>query len=123
MSPEDPSIEGLIETLTEKLYSHDYLLTRRQAKAIGLKVEEPEPTLEQAMVDLLEQYEADLFLREQFNPLALVSRSPNQQAQFTNDRAYVESAGRLDAFQTEGIAAMTPQGLEMQVLREGWTQL
>jgi len=118
---DDPTVDGIIETLTEKLYSHDYLITRREAKSIGLKVEEPESKLEQALVDLLQQYEADLELRAPFNPLAaLATTNPYP---FKLDRAYIESAGRLDGFQTEGRAALAPQGVQMQVIREGWTQL
>lgn len=114
-------VNSIVETLTEKLYSHDYLITRREAKDIGLRVEQPSADLEKAIFALYEAYEADLQLREPFNPLQHLGQ--NQQVQVTTDRACLETTDRLDMFQTEMGFRVTPQGLQGQPLREGWKQL
>lgn len=111
---------SIIATLTEKLHSHDYLITRREAKEIGLKVELPEQDLENAIFNLYEAYETDLHLREPFNPIEALAGNP--QVRLTNDRAILESTGRVDVFQTEAVFMATPQGVQGQVLRERWVQ-
>ena len=44
---EEGQVDNLVETMTEKLYSHDYLITRDEAERIGLvhKAVEPEQLL------------------------------------------------------------------------------
>lgn len=114
-------VSSIIEMLTEKLYSHDYLITRREAKDIGLRVEQPPPDLEEAVFALYEAYETVLRLREPFNPLHHLGQ--NQQVQVTTDRACLETTDQIDMFQTEMVFRVTPQGLQGQPLREGWKQL
>lgn len=111
-------IDRIVETLTEKLYSHDYLITRVEAKEIGLKVQYPEQAVEAAIYELFQAYESDLQLLQPFNPVAALGQQP--QARVVNDRACLETIGRVDTFRTELGLQLSPQGLQAQPLREGW---
>lgn len=122
MGAEDTTIDAIVETLTEKLYSHDYLISRHEAKALGLKVKNPEPALEESMVRVYEMYATDLELGRPYNPIAVLQGQT--QRTFIVDRAYVESTEQLDAFQTERTLARTPDGrIADQIIREGWSQI
>jgi hypothetical protein len=122
MASDDNSVDSIVETLTEKLYSHDYLISRREAKSIGLKIADPDAGTEVEMVGLYEAYASDLEFGEAFNPIAEV-RSVTQRT-FSLDRAYIESVGRLDAFQTERTFTKLPDGnIQDQILREGWSEI
>lgn len=54
------AIDSVVETLTEKLYAHDYLITRDEAASLGLKVKKPDNAVEAAMWELYKSYEAYL---------------------------------------------------------------
>lgn len=112
------TVEGIITTLTEKLYSHDYLITRVEAKKMGLQVESPSGDLEKAIRALHDAYEQDLRMLDRFNPLQELGSAPSKKT--TNDRAILESSARLDTFQTEFDLKATPQGIQAQPTREGW---
>ena len=128
MDPENPAIDSIVETLTEKLYSHDYLISRREARTIGLKVEDASAEVEAAVGTLYDEYEKDLQLREAFNPmgqLAAAAATPGQppQVRVQLDRALVESTGRSDVFRTELTLQPHPQGLQTIPHFEGWKTL
>lgn len=114
-------VEGIIENMTEKLHSHDYLISRKEAKEMGLKVVIPENDLDQAINNLFEAYDADLSMREAFNPMMGLSKQP--QVTFKLERAHLESTDRLDAFISHRAYAVTPQGIQEQHLKEGWEKL
>lgn len=118
MSQEDVAIDSIVETLTEKLYSHDYLIARKEAKAIGLKVAEPVTDLELKLSQLYDLYETDLELRHPFNPMALLART--QPAHIAVDRAYLETVGRCDVYRTEQTLQQHPQGVQAIPIFEGW---
>ena len=128
MDSENPAIDSIVETLTEKLYSHDYLISRREARTIGLKVEDASAEVEAAVGTLYDEYEKDLQLREAFNPmgqLAAAAATPGQppQVRVQLDRALVESTGRSDVFRTELTLQPHPQGLQTIPHFEGWKTL
>jgi hypothetical protein len=114
------TVEKIIKYLTEELYSHDYLITRVEAKQLGLKVEHPAPELEQPTFDLYCEYESMLQLREPFNPVQQLAQKP--QAKLLTQRACLETTERLDVFSTESDWRSTPQGPMGQIIREGWVQ-
>ena len=101
-------IDTIVETLTEKLYTHDYAITRHEAKnTLGLKVVYPEPELDQAMWKLYEQYEKDLAIREPLNPLTILGDNSSS-ADFSYVGAVIESVQRSDTFHIEGTITRTP---------------
>lgn len=102
-------IAPIVEALTNK-YTHDYPMCRQEAVAIGLKVSEPKPEVEEMMMMLFDQYEESLILQEPFNPEALLGDQEN--ANFSYETAYIESAQRTDTFKQEGVLnriRQTPQ--------------
>lgn len=134
MQIEDPAIDTIVETLTEKLYSHDYLISRREAKTFGLKVLEAEVAVETAVSAIYDEYEKDLELRQSFNPMTFLAAGQQarrtsggapQQApvKVTLDRALVESTGRADVFRTELTLQAVPQGVHSVPQFEGWKVL
>lgn len=111
-------VDGIIKDMTEKLHSHDYLISRVEAKKMGLKVSVPDQALDKAINDLFEAYDADLLLRDAFNPMVGLMQQP--QITVSLERAHLESTERLDAFISQRAYAATPQGIQEQHLKEGW---
>lgn len=102
---EEIRIPEIVKALTET-YTHDYLMPRKEAKRIGLKVEAPDDELESLMTQLYEIYEKDLLLRDPFNPDSLLG--PNQSTQFSYETAYVESASKTHTFVQAGLVNRSP---------------
>ncbi len=134
MNPETDKdrIDKIVDTLSEKLHSHEYPVTRREAAELGLPVKKPGTDLENAMWKLFECYEADMKLGEPFDPAKLYS--PAQPGQLGANRfaetiAYVETSARSDGFVMEGtivqVAQPGPSGRSTQrykanVDSQGW---
>lgn len=98
---EKEKIDHIVNYLIERLFSHDFPISRRMAeKELGLNIKKPDTELESLMWSLYEIYEEDLKLREPFNPPALLGDKPR--ASFSHDTAYIESAKRTDTFLQEG---------------------
>lgn len=99
-------IEATVETLTEKLYTHDYAITRYEAKnSLDLKIVYADSDLEALMWRLYEEYEKDLKIREPFNPTVLLGE--NTSVDFSMQGAVIESTARTDAFHFEGMFTRT----------------
>lgn len=128
MEADNPVIDTIVETLTEKLYSHDYLISRKEAKTIGLKVEDAALPVEAAVRGLYDEYEKDLELRQPYNPMAILAANaqvggapaPPHPVRVQLDRALVESAGHSDVFRTELTLQPHPQGVQTIPHSEGW---
>jgi hypothetical protein len=101
---EKDRIEGIVKALSGK-YTHDYLITRREAKAIGLPIMEPDERLEELIWNLYQVYERDLQLRIPF--IADLPLDQNS-LDFRHETAYVESKDRTDAFVMEGTISRSP---------------
>jgi hypothetical protein len=69
---EEAKINSIVETLTEKIYSHGHAIGRKEAQEIGLPIEMPEETLENALWGLYLKYEAFLKLDEPLDPLVVL---------------------------------------------------
>lgn len=83
-------IEKLVDTLTKELPSHQYLISRKEAKEeLGLKVSEPSGRLDELIWNLYKDYEEQLQLNEPYNPEAVVGTSGSVTTTF--DRAVIES--------------------------------
>jgi len=68
----------IIESLAEKTYLHGHGIGRREAKDLGLPVTEPEPELEEAMWELLEQYEATMEMRHPIDTDAIMGEDADE---------------------------------------------
>lgn len=71
---EKKQINQIVEDLVEKLYYHSYLISREEAKKLGLKIESASDKLEQKMWDLYLIYEKEMGLGKPFNPLQLIPK-------------------------------------------------
>ncbi len=112
MNSEDKEkIEFITNMLTEKLYTHDYTITRDEAERIGLKVVKPDEELEKTIWNLYEAYEKDLRLTEPFNPIAILDSQ--QTAPFSHEIAYIESVSRCDALLVEGDVVNQPAQIQL----------
>lgn len=65
----------IAEKLNKEFFHHGYPVGRREAKEIGLKVIEPDQTLESKMWDVWLDVEEELQCRNPFNPMDIVSQS------------------------------------------------
>jgi ClpP class serine protease len=61
LSPQD--LHRIVDALVERVYSHDFAITRNEARALGLPLQAADPGLESAMWSLFEEYEQMLDMR------------------------------------------------------------
>jgi len=122
-------IEQVIKNLTENLYAHNYIISRREAKNnIKLKIAEPPPDVEKLLWALYENYESDLQLTDPFNP-ALLLKDQEQQVDFEATGGIVESWKNIDAFVFEGRITrqlrQTPEAppVNVEIFRQKWRAL
>jgi len=97
-------IGKIVNTLTRELPSHQYLITRDQAKELGLPIVEPPEQLEPIIWQLYKEYENWLELNKPYNPEEILGPNPSTVATF--DRAIIESLKsngelRTHVFRTE----------------------
>lgn len=69
----EQDMASIIETLAERVYAHGHAIGMKDAKDIGLPVEQAEGDLDEAMWALLGQYEADLRLLDPIDPAVAVA--------------------------------------------------
>lgn len=110
------TINAIVRTLAEKVYTHGHAIGRTEAKGIGLPVLEADDATNHAMWALLEQYEQDLKLLEPVDPAAVTA---NQDV--WNEKvvlAAVESGAHCYEFQGEldvRAKRQMPQNLTVQM--------
>lgn len=97
-------IGRIVNTLTRELPSHEYLITREQAKELGIPIVQPPEQLEQLIWQLYKEYENWLELNKPYNPEEILGPNPSTVATF--DRAVIESLKsngelRTHVFRTE----------------------
>ncbi|MGA2913508.1 MAG: hypothetical protein ABSE07_08330 [Methanoregula sp.] len=66
---DEPKINSIIETLTEKMFSHGHAIGRREALEIGLPIVLPDEKLEQLVWDLYLEYEKYFNLNDPIDPI------------------------------------------------------
>jgi hypothetical protein len=117
----------IVETFTRKLFSHDYLIGRKEAKKIiGSEVVDAPPDVEKAMMDLYFSYAEDLELNKVHNPEGVLGKDSQKVATFR--RAYVESTDGCYVFKTiQELRRVQVQqkppmiGINTKLIEEGWT--
>jgi hypothetical protein len=98
----DKKIANIVSTLTEKLFSHDYLISRKEAKEIlGSIVKEPQREMEKLVWDLFQDYSQEIGLGNIFNHNIFLGNLNERELQL--DRAFVESTYGLHVFRTRKI--------------------
>ncbi|MGA7783651.1 MAG: hypothetical protein WB997_03305 [Candidatus Acidiferrales bacterium] len=125
---EKPKIDAIVAALTRELYSHDYVITRKEAKdLLGLKIASCSEKLETNMMTLFQLYAEDLQLRNAYSPEAALGSQSTRV--LTLDRAFIESADKSFVFRTRREIKKTQvrrEGIPLEVfqeraLEEGWT--
>jgi hypothetical protein len=133
----EEEIHKLVDYFTEKLYSHQYFIGRKEAKEdLGLKtVKFSDETLSQAMTDLYEEYKKEMELDKLWNPEnELGQNSMQNKKDYTI--AYIESVGLSKRFeisidykkQQVNMVQQTPQGpiqvpqdqVVWRIVSQGW---
>lgn len=134
----EEQIKRIVSTLTESLFSHQYLIGRTEAREIGIDVEIPENQVELLMWKLYEAYAEDAEMLVPFNPVGELGGTGSLDKTF--DRAYIESAGKSDVFQTQAKLLSVGQppsampgltilptaqttNVVMQIERESWNRI
>jgi hypothetical protein len=70
---DDPLIAQIVDNLAEKLYYHNYVIGRQEAKSLGLKIVNPAEELEEMLWDLYMAYQSEMGLGEPFDPSQYIS--------------------------------------------------
>jgi len=96
---DDSKISSIIETLTEKIYSHGHAIGRKEAQEIGLPVEISEEPLEDAIWSLYLEYERFLNLTEPLDPLVTLTGKEEEHLEQI-PIAIIESENKTHVFTT-----------------------
>ena len=102
---EKPAIDSLVEMLTEKLYAHDYLITRDEALSLGLKVKRPDAPVEAQMWSLFKLYEGYLSIDNEISFPSLLGH--DRQKFLCLDAGIIEDSQSSHAFSYKGMAEKT----------------
>lgn len=96
---DESKINSIIETLTEKIYSHGHAIGRKEAQEIGLPIEMSEESLENALWSLYLQYETFLKLAEPLDPLVTLTGKEEEHLEQI-PIAIIESENKTHVFKT-----------------------
>ena len=117
---DDVELTSLVRRLTTELYSHSHLVTRAEAAALGLPVEQPSERVEDRLLAYYDQLKTDLELLEKFDPAAMLDPRPRGRLPVVLERAYIETPTTCDSFVTRGVISEQPAMLE--VTSERWEE-
>ena len=108
-------VQNVITTLTKGLGSHDYLISRTEARELlGAQVGEVEGVTEGLIWDLFKDFEAEMQLREPYDPalairMARAAGDPDA-VRITQKLAILEALGSRDAAEKEFVLSeLVPQ--------------
>ena len=118
----DGRIEHIVDHLTEKLYAHSHMISRREAiEEINLPVNLPDKTLEQLMWSLYKDYSEELELDDPFNPSEQLRGT---RSDFEVVSGIVETLNGLDAFVFSGVVERRdyPEAgkVNVTIVKQGW---
>src|SRR5262245_17768257 len=113
---DEAALTTLVRRMTTELYCHSHMITRSEATAYGLPVEEPSRTLEDHMLAYYDHLNADLELLERFDAGTMLhaSEPAPDPLPVVFERAYIESPDTCDAFVTRGVIASQPPSEQEQ---------
>jgi len=134
---EEDEIEKLVDYFTEKLYSHQYFIGRKEAKEdLGLKtVVNADSILSKAMTDIYEEYNKELDFGKMWNPENELGIN-TMQSRKNYKIAYIESSQLSNYYdisveyrkQQVNMVQQTPQGpvqipqeqVGFKIIGQGW---
>jgi hypothetical protein len=97
---DEAKINSIIETLTEKIYSHGHAIGRKEAQEIGLPVELPPESLENILWSIYLKYEEFLKLTEPLDPLVILTGKEEEHLEQI-PIAVIESENKIHVFTTK----------------------
>lgn len=125
---EKGEVKRIVDILAKQLGSHDYLIGRREAKEIGLKVKDASDELETLMWQLYSEYETMMELNNPYSPQAFLGQQ--QSATGTFIRAAIESEVMTHIFRTikqvssvmvgPPVTPVPTPGHQEIVIEDGW---
>lgn len=136
-SMKEDEVEKIVDYFTEKLYSHQYFIGRKEAKEdLGVKtVVNADPALSKAMTDLYEEYKGEMELGAAWNPENELGANAVQNRK-DHKIAYIESTQLSNCFelsleyrkQQVNVVQQTPQGpvhvpqeqVGWRIIGQGW---
>ena len=112
-------VDSIVEVLTEKLYAHDYLITRNEAECMGLKVAKASDKVEEHIWSLFKLYEGLLGIDKEINLASMVSAK--KPAYLCTDAGLIESAALCDAFSYKGLIDLKgATKIDLKIESQGW---
>lgn len=135
---DDRAIKDIVELLTRRMGSHDYLISRQEAKEILRKqvtTRDPEHKLEKALWAVYEDFRQEMELGRIYDPTAIVQRRISQGGNLpvtiVNRLVTIETTVASDVWEAEmqltnapqpqlPMALPVPPGIQMTVLYNGW---
>lgn len=131
MADRPKEIKRIVDVLAKQLGSHDYLIGRKEAKEIGLKVIDASSEIEKLMWELYSEYEGMMELNTPYSPQTFLGQQKSATGTFS--RAAIESEIMTHIFRTikqvNGITINPPvvpvptPGHQEIVIDEGWIRL
>jgi hypothetical protein len=123
--PSDDKIISIVDNLTEKLYAHNHMISRREAdKEIQLPVLYPDPYLEDLIWKLYADFAQEMALNEPFNPADMLN---GPRIEFEVVSGLVESSMGQDAFVFSGVVErkeFPDKGqVNVNIVKQGWRSL
>lgn len=121
-------IPEIIDYLTERLYAHNYMIPRKEAREqIKLNVVYPAPRLESIIWQLYCEYEKELKLLEPFDAGALL-QGHGPEVDFKVYGGIIETFNHLDAFIFQGRITQKRTskgagGINMDITYQGWNHI
>ena len=109
---DEEKTKSIIDFLCADSGSHDYTINRREAKAMGLNVENPSERLYSFIKKVYADFAAEMRLLEPFSPQVVIGAATD--ANYSEVRGLVESADGIGyAFLSEGVMTRTqvPNGM------------
>lgn len=95
-------LEAIVQALTEKLYSHEYAITRDEASRLGLKVAKPSDATEGHLWELYRLYEESLGIDRPIDPARELGAERQKYLCF--DLAAIEAENAAYFFCSRGLA-------------------
>lgn len=115
-------IDEIVNTLTEKLFAHNYMISRMEARdSLKLPVTFCSPRLESLMWQLYEKYREQLKLERPFIPEEIADMNGN----FSVYCGVIDSLKHLDGYVFEGVIqkAAAPSQNNVSITNQGWQAL
>lgn len=124
-------IERCVNTLTRQRFSHDYIISRREAKELlGLNIVEPNEKLTELIINLFDAYNNIIMMDKPYHPEVVLGKDDVKIADF--NRAIIESVNLTHVFRTKKEVKrvqVTQPGVQLpvagyqeRVLQEEWVE-